>query len=166
MPGSGRCPGEEKDNPLQLFLPGKSHGQEPRGLQFVGFQRVGHDLVTKQQLFLIHFNWVLATLGMVIFSQFSSVDQACQTLCDPMNRSAPGLPVHHQLLELIQTHVHWVGDAIQASHPLSSPSPPAFNLSQHSGLFKWVGSSNQVSKVLEFWLQHQFFQWLFRADFL
>ena len=72
----------------------------------------------------------------------------------------------HQLLELAQTHVHWVGDAIQPSHPLSSPSPPAFNLSQNQGLFQWVSSSHQVAKVLEFQLQHQSFQWIFRVDFL
>ena len=88
--------------------------------------------------------------------QFSSVAQSCPTLCDPMNCSTPGLPVHHQLLEFTQTHVHWVGDAIQPSHPLSSPSP-ALNLSQHQGLFKWVSSSHQVAKVLEFQLQHQSF---------
>ena len=89
--------------------------------------------------------------------QFSSVTQSCLTLCDPRNCSTPGLPVHHQLPESIQTHVHWVSDAIQPSHPLSSPSPPALNLSQHQGLFKWVGSSCQVAKVLEFQLQHQSF---------
>ena len=72
--------------------------------------------------------------------QFSSVSQSCPTLCSPMDCSTPGLPVHHQLLELAQTHVHRVGDAIQPSHPLSSPSPPAFNLSQHQGLFQWVSS--------------------------
>ena len=71
-------------------------------------------------------------------SQFSSVTQLCPTLCDPTDCSTPGLPVHRQLLEFTQTHVHWVGDAIQPSHPLSSPSPPAFNLSQHQGLFQWV----------------------------
>ena len=70
--------------------------------------------------------------------QFSSVAQSCPTLCDPMDRSTPGLPVHHQLPEFTQTHVHWVSDAIQPSHPLSSPSPPALNLSQHQGLVKWV----------------------------
>ena len=69
---------------------------------------------------------------------FSSVAQSCPTLCDPMNRSTPGLPVHHQLLEFTQTHVHWVGDAIQPSHPLLFPAPPAFSLSQHQGLFQWV----------------------------
>ena len=83
-----------------------------------------------------------------------------------MDCRTPGFPVHHQLPELTQTHVHQVGGAIQPSHPLSSPSPLAFNLSQHQGLFKWVSSSHQVAKVLEFQLQHQSFQWIFRADFL
>ena len=87
--------------------------------------------------------------------QFSSVAQLCPTLCDPMNRSTPGLPVHHKLLEFTQTHFHRVGDAIQSSHPLPSPSPPALNLSQHQGLFQWVNSLNEVAKVLEFQLQHQ-----------
>ena len=98
--------------------------------------------------------------------QFSSVTQSCPTLWDPMNCSMPGLPVHHQLLEFTQTHVHWVGDAIQPSHPLSSPSPPAFNLSQHQGLFQWVSSSHQVAKVSELQLQQWSFQWIFRTDFL
>ena len=98
--------------------------------------------------------------------QFRSVAQLCPTLCDPMNRSTPGLPVHHQFPESTQTHVHWVGDTIQPSHPLSSPSPPAPNLSQPQGLFKWVSSSHQVAKVLEFQLQHQSFQWMFSTDFL
>ena len=96
----------------------------------------------------------------------SSVTQSCLTLCDPMNCSMPGLPVHHQLLESTQTHVHWVGDANQPFHPLSSPSPPALNLSQHQGLFKWVNSSHQGAKVLEFQLQHQSFQWTPRTDLL
>ena len=90
--------------------------------------------------------------------QFSSVVQSCPTVCDPMNHSTPGLPIHHQLLEFTQTHFHWVSDAIQPSHPLSSPSPPAFNLSQHQGLFKWVSSLHQVAKILEFQLQQQPFQ--------
>ena len=98
--------------------------------------------------------------------QFSSVAQSCLTLWDPMNHSTPGLPVHHQLLESTQTHVHWVGDAIHPSHPLSSPSPPALNPSQHQSLFKWVSSSHQVAKVLEFQLQHQSFQWTPRTDLL
>ena len=116
--------------------------------------------------------------------QFSSVQLLSHVrLFDPMNCSSPGLPVHHQLPELAQTHVHQVddaiqlpelaqthihqvGDAIQPSHPLSSPSPPAFSLSQHQSLFQWVSSSHQVAKVLELQLQHQCFRWIFRTDFL
>ena len=98
--------------------------------------------------------------------QFSSVAESCLTLCNPMDCSMPGLPVHHQLPEFTQTHVHWVGDAIQPSHPLSSPSPPAFNIFQHQGLFKWVSSLHQVAKVMEFQLQHQSFQWTPRTDLL
>ena len=96
--------------------------------------------------------------------QFSLVAQLCQTLCNPMDCTTPAFPVHHQLPKLAQTHVHWVGDAIQPSHPLSSPSPPAFNISQC--LFQWVSSSHQVVKVLELQLQRQSFQWIFRTDFL
>ena len=98
--------------------------------------------------------------------QFSSVTQSCPTICDPMNHSTPGLPVHHKLPEFTQTHVHRVRDAIQPSHPLSSPSPPAPNPSQHQGLFKWVSSSHQVAKVLEFQLQHHFLQRNPRVDLL
>ena len=83
--------------------------------------------------------------------------------CDPMDCSSPGFPVHHQLPKLVQTHVHLVSDAIQSSHPLSPPSPPAFSLSQHQGLFQWVSSSHQVAKVLQLQLQHQSFQWIFRT---
>ena len=82
------------------------------------------------------------------FLQFCSVPQLYLTLCDPMDCSMPRFPVHHQLLELIQTDVHQFSDAIQPSHPLSSPFPPAFNLSQHQGLYQWVGSSHKVAKVL------------------
>ena len=82
--------------------------------------------------------------------QFSSVAQSCLTLCDPMNHSTSGLPVQYQLLKPTQTHVHWVGDAIQPPDPLSSPSPPALNHSQHHGLFKWVSSSHQVPKYWSF----------------
>ena len=106
---------------------------------------------------------------MVQFSQlymFSLVAQSCLTLCNPMNHSMPGLPVHHQLPESTQTHVHCVVDAIQPSHPLSSPPPPAPNLSQHQGLCKWVSSLHQVAKVLEFQLQHQSLQWTPRTDLL
>ena len=99
------------------------------------------------------------------FIMLSSVTQSCLTLCDTMNCSTPGLPVHRQLLEFTQIHVHWVGDAIQPSHPLLSPSSPALNLSQHQGLFQWISSSHQVAKVLEFQLQHQSFQRTPRTDF-
>ena len=92
--------------------------------------------------------------------QFSSVAQLCPTLCNPMDCSMPAFPVHHQLLKPSQTQVHQVSDAIQPSHPLSSPSPPTFNLSQHQGLFQWVGSSHLVAKVLEFQLQ----QWTLRTS--
>ena len=98
--------------------------------------------------------------------QFSSVAHSCLTLCNPMDCNTPGFPVHHQLPEFTQTHVHWVDDVIQPTRPLSPPSPPAFNLSQHQDLFKWVSFSHQVAKGLEFQLQHQSFQWIFRTDFL
>ena len=96
--------------------------------------------------------WDKKILGPSLVAQFSSVAQSCPTLCNSMNCNTPGLPVHHQLPEFTQTHVHWVGDAIQPSHPLSSPSPPALNLSQHQGPFKWVSSSHHVAKALEFQL--------------
>ena len=85
-------------------------------------------------------------------------------LSDPMDCTTPGFPVLHHLLDFSQTHIHWLDDAIQSFHPLSPPFPPAFNLSQHQGLFQWVGSSHQVAKVLE--LQHQSFHWVFSVDFL
>ena len=98
------------------------------------------------------FTWISLTVGICLYILGQAVHpvlaQSCPTLRDPMDCSTPGLPVHHQLPELAQTHVHWIGDAIQPSHPLSSPSP-ALNLSQHQGLFKWVSSSHQVAKVLE-----------------
>ena len=103
--------------------------------------------------------------------QFSSVAQSCPTFCDSMDCRILGDPVHHQLLELTQTHVHWVGDTIQLSHPLLTPSPPAFSLSQHRGLFKSVSSLQQVlhqvlHQVLELQLQYHSCQWIFRTDFL
>ena len=98
--------------------------------------------------------------------QFSSVAQSCPTLCYPMNRSTPGFPVHHQLPELTQIQAHRVSDAIQPSHPWSSPSPPAPNPSQHQSLFQWVNSSHEVAKVLEFQLKHHSFQRNPRADLL
>ena len=102
-----------------------------------GIARVRHNLATKPSPPLFHY-----------MVQFSSVAQLCPTLCHPMNGSTPGPPVHHQFPESTQTHVHWISDAIQPSHPLLSPSSPAFNLSQHQGLFKWVSSLHQVAKIL------------------
>ena len=98
--------------------------------------------------------WITRESSKVTFTsvQFSSVAQSCRTLCDPMNHSTPGLPVHHHLPEFTQTHVHWVSDAIQPSHPRSSPSPPAPNPSQHQSLFQSVNTSHEVAKVLEFQL--------------
>ena len=121
--------------------------------------------------------WMLLLLLCNIFHGFlrcfhsSSVSSvqlfSCvQLLATPWTAACQAFPVHHQLPELAQTHVHWVGDAIEPSHPLSSPAPPAFNLSQHQSLFKWVTSLHQVAKVLELPLQYQSFQWIFRTDFL
>ena len=98
--------------------------------------------------------------------QFSSVFQSCPSLCNPMDCSTPGLPVHYYLTEFTQTYVHWVGDAIQLSYSLSPPSPLTFNLCQHQDLFKWVSSLHQGAKILEFQLQHESFQCIFRVDFL
>ena len=106
----------------------------------------------------------LDSLAQICFQMYphknltSSVQFSCSVMSHSLRPHEPqheGLFVHHQLLEFTQTHVHWIGDAIQPSHPLSSPSPPAFNLSQHQGLLKWVSSSHQMAKVLEFQLQHQ-----------
>ena len=102
----------------------------------------------------------------MVISSVNSVAQSCPTLCDPMNHSTPGLPVHHQLPEFTQTHIHRVSYAVQPSHPLSSPSPPAPNPSQHQSLLQWVNSSHEVAKVLEFQLQHRSFQRNPRADLL
>ena len=122
---------------------------------------------------LIHFKFICISLVIslecncqhitLISVQFSSVIQSCPTLWDPMNCSTPGFPVHHQLPEFTQIHVHWVGDAIQSSHPLSSPFPPAFNLSQHQS-FQMSQFSASGGQSVEFQLQHQSFRWIFRTD--
>ena len=112
----------------------------------------------------VKLEFLLSTVLAYCPVQFSSVAYSCPTLCDPMNCSTPGLPVHHQLPEFTQTYVHRVSDAIQPSHPQSYPSPPAPNPFQHQSLFQWVNSSHEVAKVLEF--QHQSFQWTPRIDFL
>ena len=166
IPRLGRSPGEGKGYPLQYSGLENSMGT----IQSMGSQIVSHDWMSD-----FHFLYKNKS-DSGLFQQkrnllkgcsvrFSSVAQSCPTLCDPMDCSTPGLPVHHQPLELAQTHVHQVCDAIQPSHPLSSPSP-TFHLSQHQGLFQWVISLHQVAKVLEFQLQHQSFQWIFRTDFL
>ena len=134
----------------------------PGVLQFMGSQRVGHDWVTELNWtelivdlhYHVNFRHTAKYFSYIYISsvQFSSVSQSCPTICDPMNCSTPGLPVHHQLPEFKQTHVHWVNDAIQPSRPLSSPSPPAPNPSQHQSLFQWVNSLHEVAKVLEFQL--------------
>ena len=139
----------------------------PGGLQSIGSQRVGHDW---SDLAFMHNlgpenKWVTIRTG-ISKVQIRSVAQSCLTLCDPVNRSTPGLPVHHQLLEFTKTHAHPVSDAIQPSHLLSSLSPPALNPCQHQGLFQWVNSSHEVAKVLEFQLEHQSFQWTPRTDLL
>ena len=103
----------------------------------------------------LHYMWLLLFREV----QFSLVARLCLILHDPMDCSTPGFPVRHQLPELAQSHVHWVSDAIQPFHPLLSPSPPAFRLSQHQGLFQWVSSLHHLAKVVELQLQHQSFQW-------
>ena len=114
----------------------------------------------------MYLNKYVCTYSYINRVQFSSVAQSCLTLCHPMNRSTPGLPVHHQLLEFTQTHIHQVSDAIQTSHPLSSPSPPAPNPSQHQSLSQWVNSSHEVAEVLEFQLQDHSLQRNPRTDLL
>ena len=113
-PWVGKILRRRKWQPTPVFFPGKSHGQGSHGVS-----RIRHGLVTKPAP-----------------DQIRSVTQSCLTLCDPMNRSRPGLPVHHQLPEFTQTHIHRVSDATQPSHPLLSPSPPAPNPSQHQNLFQ------------------------------
>ena len=153
---------------------------KPKNVLQIFQEQNGVNKVLSSELFFIFLQGILLSLGISIFEghisestilivmcstlQFSLVAHLCPILCSLMDCSTPGFPVHHQLPELAQTQIHWVSDAIQPSHPLSSPSPPALNLSQHQGLFQWVSSSHQVAKVLE--LQHQSFQWIFRFDFL
>ena len=108
---------------------------------------------------------LLAKHKTLLISRCCLVTKLCLTLCDPMDCSTSGFPVLHYLPEFAQSIVHWIGDSTQPSRPLSSPSP-AFNLSQHQGLFQWISSSHQVAKVLELQLHHQSFQWVFRIDFL
>ena len=122
--------------------------EESGGLHSIGSYRIRHNKSDLACMLSINGN----SIAIIIVIQFISVAQSCPALCDPMNGSTPGLPVHHQPLEFTQTHVHWVSDAIQPSHPRSFPSPPAPNPSQHQSLFQWVNSSHEVAKVLEFQL--------------
>ena len=135
----------------------------PDSLSSSSHREIWEDIVYHlQKSKLCHSRWNMSFSSV----QFSSVIQSCPTLWDPMNHNMSGLPVHHHLLEFIQTHVHRVGDAIQPPHPLSSPSPPVPNPSQHQSLFQWVNSSHEVAKVLEFQLRHHSFQRNSRADLL
>ena len=152
IPGSGRSPGGEHGGPLQYSC---LENPMDRGAWWAAFHKVAKTwrwlkwLSTASDL--CH---VLEMHSPICLSsvQFSSVAQSCPTLCNPMNRSMPGRPVHHQVPEFTQTQVHRVSDAIQPSHPLSSPSPPAPNPFQHQGLFQWVNSSHEVAKGLVFQL--------------
>jgi len=148
-------------------LLGRSHAIGWAGSHLSGISETSEGRWTASKSLRIWSPCLIRDPWVVKWPQFSSVAQSCPTLCNPMNHTQHTRPpVHHQLLDFTQTHVHWVGDAIQPSHPLSSPSPPALNLSQHQGLFKWVSSSHEVPKVLEFQLQHQSFQWTPRTDLL
>ena len=137
-----------KWQPTPVFLPGKFHGH--RSLAGYSLWGLKESFTTEQERQKSYFPSKRNTYPFTMSVQFSSVAQSCLTLCDPMNRSMPGLPVHHHLPEFTQTHVHRVRDAIQPSHPLSFPSPPAPNPSQHQSLFQGVNSSHEVAKVLEF----------------
>ena len=121
-------------------------------------------LLSKCFLKLLNVYYLLKVI--ITFVQFSSVAQSCLTLCDPMDCSTPGLPVHHQLPEFTQTHVHWVGDAIQPSDPLSSPSPPAFNFSQHQGLFKWSQLFTSGGQSIGVSASTSVLQWTLGTDLL
>ena len=142
-------------NPISVFYPNKeiSHAL----LQ-------GIFLTQGLHLGLWHCRQILHCMDHQGSPQFSSVAQLCPTLCDLKDWSTPGFPVHHQFLEPAQIHVHRVSDSIQPSRPLSSLSPPAFNLSQHQHLFQWVSSSYQGAKVLESQLQSKSFQRIFMTD--
>ena len=138
----------------------------PGDLPDLGIEPMSHEFGVGRQV-LYHYWHVKSLLYIhICISSVSSIAQSCLTVCDPMEYSMPGFPVHHQLPEFIQTKVYWVNDAIQSSHPLSSPSPHALSLSQHMGLFQWVSSSYQVAKVLKLQFQHQSFQSIFWVDFL
>ena len=147
-----------RDWKRSIFIPISKKGNAKECLNYHTIVLISHASKIRVRVSVVYLFYISV--------QFNSVTQSCPTLCDPMNRSTPGLPVHHQLPEITQTHVHRVSDAIQPSHPLSSPSPPAPNSSQHQSLFQWVSSLHEVAKVWEFQLQHQSFPWTSRTDLL
>ena len=175
IPGLERSLGVGSGNPLQ-------YSWEENSMDRGVWQAIVHGIPKSQPWLNTHIlkkvlevrlsrvqpSWKLSCQVQKQLIQFSSVQSlSCvPTLCDSMNRSTPVPPVHQQLPESTQTHVHRINDATQPSHPLSSPSPPTLSLSQNQGLFKWVRSSHQVAKVLEFQPQHQPFQWTPRTDLL
>ena len=147
-PWVGKITWRREWQPTSVFAWEIPWTKEPGELQSMGWQGIRHERVTNTFTFFLF--------------RLSSVTQSCPTVWDSKDCTTPGFPVHHQLPEMAQTHVHWLGDAIQLLHPLLSPSLPAFNFSQHLGLFQWVSSSHQVVRVLELQLHHQSFQWIFR----
>ena len=175
-------PHGHKEEPARLFYPWNSPGQNTGVSSLSLLQRIFPTRESNRGL--LHCRWILYQLSYQVvhcldgprfidpFTYWNTSSLAIMngyqfnSVANPMDCSMPGLPVYHQLPEFTQTNIHQVSDAIQPSHPLSSPSPSALNLSQHQGLFKWVSSLHQVAKVLEFQLQNQSFQWTFRTDFL
>ena len=162
-PGDLPHPGIEPMSPVSLALQANSLPTEPLGKP----KKVMGSGPYRE----IKWNLILALNSMDITEKIHifKIHLSCSVMSDsrdPKGCSTPGLPVLHQFLELAQTHAHWVGDVIQPSYSLSSHSPPTFNLSQNQDLFQWVSSSHQVAKVLEFQLQHQSFQCIFRTNFL
>ena len=150
----------KRNEPWNLWGGGRGiadHTQRIKNQNNIRFIKINTEVrrSTFWEKIILNIEFYIETIKYVV--QFCSVVQLYPTLCNSMDCSTPGFPVHHQPPEFIQTHVHWVGDAIRPSHPLLSPSP-AFSLFQHQGLFKWVSSSHQLAKVLEFQLQHQSFQ--------
>ena len=151
--------------PTQGSNPGLLHGRQILNqLSHKGSPKIIIDYFNNKGKWQKIYNVVILWVNLENSVQFS-----CSVVSDSLRTHGlqhARFPVHHHLPEFTQTHVHWVRDAIQTSHPLQPPIPFAFNLSQHQGLFKWVSASHQVAKVLEFQLQHQSFQWIFRTDFL
>ena len=168
IPGSRRSPGGRHSNHSTILAWRIPWTEELGGLQSIGSQRVGHnwsDLAhthTHKHTFI----FVPSASTTVLLLCCCSVTKSCPTPCYSMDCSMPGFFVLHYFPEFAQTHVCWVNDSIQPSHSLLPYFPPALNLSQHQDLFQWVSSFLQVAKVLELWLYHQSFQWIFRVHFL